>query len=178
MLSVPLKTRLMNDSEMNALNDLYAATGLSGLNTNTFGSFSQRILKSDEVFHSRAYRRSKKSCSYVVKFCVPSNDNEYLHGEIQEFVRIASLIVAFVKPFPQVVTSICLNAITASRDETIKQFSSTMSLASHHIPVSWSADSDLIAVLCENIVAKCILVETNEPFVDGYITTVNDINCT
>ena len=108
---------------------------------------------------------------------MPSNDNEYLHGEIQEFVRIASLIVAFVKPFPQVATSICLNAITASRDETIKQFSSTMSLASHHIPVSWLADSDLIAVLCENILAKCILVETNEPFVDGYITIVNDINC-
>ncbi len=178
MLSVPLKTRLINASEMNALNELCATIGLDAFSTNMSGSYSQRILKSEEVFHARTYRRSKKSCSYVVQFCLPNDDNEFHYGEIQEFVSIATLIVAFVKPFPHVVTSICTNAIAASSDETVQQFSSAKLLGNHHTPVSYSTDSDLVAVLCKDIVAKCIVVETNEPFVDAYITTVNDINCT
>ncbi len=58
------------------------------------------------------------------------------------------LVVAFVKPFPHVVTSICTNAIAASSDETVQQFSSVKLLGNHHTPVSYSTDSDLVAVLC------------------------------
>ena len=90
----------------------------------------------------------------------------------------SSVKCGFVKPFTEVVTNICKNAINSSNDTNVKQFCSKKLLGSHHTPVSFSTDSILIAVLCNDILAKCIVVKTNERFVNAYITPVNDVNCT
>ena len=162
--SIPFQRRLMNVSELDALNELCTTMGLNSVGSDVSGScqcHSQRISKSGEVFHAQTYKRSKKSCSNVVQFCLPSSENDLCYREIQEFLCIPALSVAFVKPFTNV-----------------KQFCSKKLLGSHHTPVSFSTDSILIAVLCNDILAKCIVVKTNERFVNAYITPVNDVNCT
>ena len=87
--------------------------------------------------------------------------NDLSYREIQEFLCIPALSVAFVKPFTEVVTNICKNAINSSSDTNVKQFCSKKLLGSRHTPVSFSTDSILIAVLCNDILAKCIVVKTN-----------------
>ena len=174
----PLKTRKITPSEADALMLLHA--NLGGMDAASLdmvhGSYTNRITKNEEEFHSRAYKRSKKSCSYIVQFCMPST-NEHQYREIQEFASIGNLHVAFMKCFPQVITNKCQNAIVASGDK-IDDFSSAMVLVSQHVPVASNNDSVLEAVLCENILAKCIVVESNEAFVHLYITPVIDVNCT
>ena len=112
------------------------------------------------------------------QFSPPSSENDLHYGEIHEFLCILALSVAFVKPFTEVGTNICKNAINSSSDTSVKQFCSKKLLGSHHTLVSFSTDSILIAVLCNDILAKCIVVKTNECFVNAYITPVNDVNCT
>lgn len=176
--SIPFQKRLMNVSEVDALNELCTTMGLNAVASDVSGSYSQRISKSGEVFHAQTYKRSKKSCSNVVQFCLPNSENDLRYGEIQEFLCIAALNVALVKPFTEVVTNICKNAINSSSDTNVEQFCSKKLHGSHHTPVSFSTDSILIAVLCKDISAKCIVVKTNERFVNAYITPVNDVNCT
>lgn len=168
---------MITPSEAEAVNNLLGVRlGMDTVNQNMYGSYSNRICMNGEEFHSRAYKRSKKSCSYIVHFCSPSNEHNY--GEIQEFATIREFHVPFVKRFPQVVTNICNNGIAASSDELVQEFLCTMKLASHHIPVAPKTDSVLVAVPCKNILEKCIIVEVNEEFVFSYITPVIDVNCT
>ena len=175
----PFKTRKITPAEADALMLLRANLGGMGaaILDMVHGSYTNRITKNEEEFHSRAYKRSKKSCSYIVQFCTPST-NEHQYGEIQEFASIGNLHAAFMKCFPQVITNICQNAIVASGDKIVHDFSSAMVLGSQHVPVASNSDSVLEAVLCENILAKCIVVESNEAFVHLYITPVIDVNCT
>ena len=86
--------------------------------------------------------------------------------------------VAFVKCFPIVVTNICQNAIAAPSDENVQDFVTSMVLGAHHVPVADNNDSVLEAMLCENILSKCIVVKANEAFVHFYMTPVIDVNCT
>ena len=171
-----LNKRLVTQSEEDALR-------LLGVNVETIdstrlvGTYTSRIAKNEEEFHSKAYRRSKKSCSYIVQFCM-SSQNEYHYGEIQEFASIKNVHVAFVKRFPSVVTNICQNVIAAPNDENVQDLVTSMVLGAHHVPVADNNDSVLEAVLCENILAKCIVVKANEAFVHFYMTPVIDVNCT
>ena len=171
-----LNERLVTQSEDDALR-------LLGVNVETIdstrlvGTYTSRIAKNEEEFHSKAYRRSKKSCSYIVQFCT-SSQNEYHYGEVQEFASIKNVHVAFVKCFPSVVTNICQNAIAAPSDENVQDLVTSMVLGAHHVPVADNNDSVLEAVLCENILAKCIVVKANEAFVHFYMTPVIDVNCT
>jgi hypothetical protein len=105
LFSVPFKTRVINALELDALNKLCTTIGLNSVNSEVSGSYCQRISKSGEVFHARTYKRSKKSCSTVVQFCLPNNEKDLRYGEIQEFLCISSLSVAFVKPFTEIVTA-------------------------------------------------------------------------
>ena len=132
-----LNERLVTQSEEDALR-------LLGVNVETIdvtrlvGTYTSRIAKNDEEFHSKAYRRSKKSCSYIVQFCT-SSQNKYRYGEIKEFASNKNVHVAFVRRFPSVVTNICQNAIAAPNDEIVQDFVSTTVLGAHHVPHGYHA---------------------------------------
>ena len=53
-----------------------------------------------------------------------------------------------------------------------------MVLGAHHVPVANGNDSVLEPLLCENILAKYIVVKSNEAFVHFYMTPVIDVYCT
>ena len=110
--SIPIQRRAM--TALDALNQLCTTMGLNGVGSDVSGSFCQRIPKSGEVFHAQTYKRPKKSCSNVVQFCLPSSENDLRYGEIHKFLCIPALSVAFVKPFTEVVTHICKNAINST----------------------------------------------------------------
>ena len=171
----PLSKRVITPSEQNALQSI--STDVQTTDSYTNGNFTNRIAVNDEEYHSRAYKRSKRSCSYIVQYSVPGN-SEYQYGEIQEFAIIGNLYVAFLKCYPQIVTNICINDVPAPEDDILRNFSSSNKLGIQHVSVDSCGNSALEAVLCENILAKCIAVEANEPFVQFYITPVIDVNCT
>ena len=50
-------------------------------------------------------------------------------------------------------------------------------MGSHHVPVAGPPGPDLCAIFCENIVAKCVKVEVDEPYVFAYLTPITDFNC-
>ena len=79
---------------------------------------------------------------------------------------------------PQIVTNICINDVPAHEDDILHNFSSSNKLGIQHVPVDSTGNSALEVVICKNILAKCIAVEANEPFVQLYITPVIDVNCT
>ena len=171
----PLTKRNVTTFEANALR--MVSVTLDGTDEDIEANFANRIAVNDEEFHSRAYKRSKKSCSYIVQYCTQAN-SEYQYGEIKEFAIIGNLHVAFLKCFPQIVTNICKNEVPAPKDKILCNFSSAKKLGIQHVPVGSNCNSALEVVLCENILAKCIVVEAVEQFVQLYITPVIDMNCT
>ena len=99
-------------------------------------------------------------------------------ADFKHFVYLRSQAIAFVKEFTQVATSICSGNINAPEDPVIRAFVDAKLLGSHHVPVSGPPGPDLKVILCTNIAAKCIKVETSEAHIFAYLTPVTDIGCT
>jgi hypothetical protein len=138
--------------------------------------FAERLKKGQNVFHSTSYRRKGKSCSHIVQFYRPIGaDSECCYGDVQTYLHSRNFTFT---PFTSLVTTICKYQIEPPNDSVVGVFAETKLLGSHHIPIIGPAESVLTAISCDNIAAKCILVETEEDDVlFGYITPVTDFNC-
>lgn len=177
--SGPLMNRPLTSTEIDAVHVLHETTGLY-MNIPTVGSFAERLCQNGEIYHSKAYKRAGKSCSYLVQFFIGCTLSgiEYFYGKIEVFVCIGTVYVALIRQYSQVVTTITKNNINLPTDADVRAYATAGLLGSHHVCISDLPANELLAVPCDNITAKCILVEVNEPFVFAYLTPVIDIHCT
>lgn len=161
-----------------AVNMLFADTGLLPIDGLTEYSFAERLSVDGTVYHSAAYKRAGKSCSEIVQFFSQVTEPEHLFGEVQAFVTTGSVHLALLKQYPILASAICSLNINPPTDEIVKLYADAKLLGSHHVPVAGPPGPHLCAIFCENIVAKCVKVEVDEPNVFAYLTPMTDINCT
>ena len=91
----------------------------------------------------------------------------HLFGEVESFVTTGSVHLALLEQYPMLVPN----------NEVVKLYADVKLLGSHHVPVAGPPGPDLCAIFCENIVAKCVKVEVDEPYVFAYLTPTTDFNC-
>ena len=80
--SVPVSERLLTDVEVYAINKYWAYERVS---ISTVGGYAERMLQSEKVYHSKAYKRAGNSCSSLVQFTKEnetSSEDDYCYGEI------------------------------------------------------------------------------------------------
>lgn len=167
----------MSDDELTAVNMLFTDNGLPLIDEFKEYSFAQRMSINRSVYHSTLYKRAGKSCSNIVQFFSQNTESEYLFGEVQAFTTTGSVHLALLKQFPLLVSAICSLNIDPPSDGIVKLYADAQLLGSNHVPVAGPPGPDLHAIFCENIVAKCIKVKVDEPYVFAYLTPVTDINC-
>lgn len=167
----------MSDDEVAAVNVLFANNGLLPIDGFTEYSFAERISINGSVYHSSVYKRAGKSCSKIVQFFSQVAEPNHLFGEVESFVTTGSVHLALLKQYPMLVSAICSLNIRAPNNEVVKLYADAKLLGSHHVPVAGPPGPDLCAIFCENIVAKCVKVEVDEPYVFAYLTPITDFNC-
>ena len=175
--SQPALLRTLSDDEAAAVNVLFADSGLLPIDGLKEYSFAERLSVDGTVYHSAAYKRAGKSCSKIVQFFSQVTEPEHLFGEVQAFVTTGSIHLTLLKQYPILVSAICSVNINPPSDEIVKIYADAKLLGSHHVPVAGPSGPHLCAVFCENIVAKCVKVEVDEPNVFAYLTPMTDINC-
>lgn len=111
-----------------------------------------------------------------MQFFSQVTEPEHLFGEVRAFVTTGSIHLALLKQYPILVSAICSVNINPLSDEIVKIYADAKLLGSHHVPVAGPPGPHLCAVFCENIVAKCVKVEVDEPNVFAYLTPMTDIN--
>lgn len=133
-------------------------------------------LPSNEIYHSRDYKRAGKSCSSIVQCFDPIDDNP-IYGDIQIFIIVNNQPLALMKPFSQYATTICQIEMDLPDDDVVSQLASNGLLGAHHIPVDLFDNDQLLIIPCTMIRAKCVLVEAPEANIYGYLTPIIDFIC-
>ena len=127
---------------------------------------AQRMLKDDEIFHSVAYKRRGKSCSYIVKF-QESNEDEF--GIIEYYLLVRNTGFAVIRKFEKK-GSICSFGLEEQDDEMVKSF-----IDSHILGKQFQAVKEVglcSYVPCCNIICRCVFVPSPSDGVSGYVSPV------
>lgn len=125
-----------------------------------------RIMKDDQVFHSLAYTRKGKSCSYIVQF---KEGASYEYGIVQYYLLVGTSGFAVICPYEKL-GNICSFGLQEPVDLMIRSFVDNSILGKHFQAVRVTNSTSLVD--CCNIVCRCIFVSSEEDGVSDYVSHV------
>ena len=129
---------------------------------------ASRMKKDHQVYHSLAYKRKGKSCSYLVQYqSETSHDLKY--GKIILYMIVHGAPLAAVQCFQHGSRSI-MSGLQDPEDELMKTFNDRNLLGKPFVSVNESDEIDITP--CKNIRRRCILVPCSEGAVLGYLCPV------
>lgn len=126
------------------------------------------MLKDDQMFHSVAYKRKGKSCSYmyVVKF-LENNEDEF--GIIEYYLLVRNTGFAVIRKFEKR-GNICSFRLEEQDDGMVKSFIDNHILGKQFQAVREAALCTYVP--CCNIVCRCVFVPSFSDGMSGYISPV------
>lgn len=125
-----------------------------------------RMVKDNQVFHSMAYKRKGKSCSYIVQFKEGGIDE---YGIVQYYLLIRNTGIAVISKFEKK-GNICSFDLEEQIDPMIKSFIDRDILGKHFQAVKET--SLLTFISCSDIVCRCVCVPSASAGVSGYVSPV------
>ena len=130
---------------------------------------SQRMMKHGQVYHGLNYVRRRNSASYLVEFKL-QYDEQPGYGEVQYFAKYRNVGYAAINIFRNTGLNICQTGLADPIDLVMREFVSSHVLGCHFIGVQRTETYEVIR--CDQITARAIFVKSNDPGVDGYVSTV------
>ena len=129
----------------------------------------QRMKTDGQVYHSLNYVRKKNSASYLVQF-KEQNIEEASFGEIYYFAKNGNAGYAVVNVLRNTGVNICQTGLVAPKDPVVREFLSSGVLGCHFTGVKRTRTFKLIQ--CDQISSRIIFVPSDDPDVDGYVSSV------
>lgn len=127
---------------------------------------AERMLKNDQIFHSVAYKRKGKSCSYIVKF-QEGDEDEF--GIVQYYLFVRNTGFAVIWKFEKK-GNICSFGLEEQDDTMVKSFIDKNILGKQFQAVKET--SSCTYVPCCDIVCRCVFVPSASDGVSGYVSPV------
>jgi hypothetical protein len=128
---------------------------------------AQRMIKDGQVYHSSHYSRKKNSASFLVQF---SEEESVYFGKVEYYVRNSDDGFAVVNLFRNLQLNVSEINIVQPEDPVLNEFWSAGYLGCHFTAVQRTQQYRYIH--CSSITHRIVFVETEEPDVDGYVSTV------
>ena len=117
---------------------------------------AQRMIKDDQVYHSCSYSRKKNSASFLVQF---SEEGSVYFGKVEYFIKNGDDGFAVVNMFKDLQLNVSEINILEPED-----------LGCHFTAVQETQEYKYIH--CSSIQHRIVFVQSDEPDVDGYVSTV------
>lgn len=127
---------------------------------------ASRLFQDGQVFHSLAYKRKGKSCSYIIQF---QEDGKDEFGIVQYFLLARNNGFAVIQKFEKK-GSICSSELEEQDDPMVKSFIEKDILGKHFQAVK-EGSSD-ICIPCCDIVCRCVFVSSESAGISGYVSPV------
>ena len=128
---------------------------------------AQRMIKDDQVYHSCSYSRKKNSASFLVQF---SEEGSVYFGKVEYFIKNGDDGFAVVKMFKNLQLNVSEINVLEPEDPVLKEFWSARYLGCHFTAVQETQEYKYIH--CSSIQHRIVFVQSEEPDVDGYVSTV------
>ena len=128
---------------------------------------AQRMIKDDQVYHSCSYSRKKNSASFLVQF---SEEGSVYFGKVEYFIKNGDDGFAVVNMFKNLQLNVSEINIVEPEDPVLKEFWSARYLSCHFTAVQETQECKYIH--CSSIQHRIVFVQSEEPDVDGYVSTV------
>ena len=129
---------------------------------------ASRMKKDHQVYHSLAYKRKGKSCSYLVQYQSQTLHN-LKYGKILSYLVVHGVPLAAIQCFQHGTRSI-MSGLQDPEDELVKAFNDRNLLGKPFVSVNESDEIDVTP--CTNILRRCIFVPCSEGAVLGYLCPV------
>ena len=128
---------------------------------------AQRMIKDGQVYHSSIYSRKKKSASYLVQF---SEEGSVYLSKVDFYLKNGDDEFAVINMFQNLQLNVTEINIPQPEDPVLKEFWSARCLGSHFTAVQRTQECKYVE--CTKIQHRIVFVESEEPDVDGYVSTV------
>lgn len=125
-----------------------------------------RMVKDNQIFHSTAYKRKGKSCSYIIQF-QEGGGNEY--GIVQYYLLVRNTGIAVIYKYERK-GNICSFELEDQDDPMIKSFIDRDLLGKHFQAVK--EKMSLTCISCSDIVCRCVFVPSASAGISGYVSPV------
>ena len=124
--------------------------------------------KDNQVYHSTAYRRKGKSCSYLIQYTL-ERSHILKYGKILLYLVVAGVPFAAVQCFQRSSRNI-MSGLPDPKDDLLKAFNERNALGKPFVAVNESHITEVTR--CINIRRRCIFVPCSEIDISGYLCPV------